>query len=63
MKIKLTIFQNKIGELIVVSADQESWIGKRVNKNLLQRLKDPNLDGGQELEGEPAVEHGVAGLR
>ena len=59
---KLTMSQYKIRELVVVTADQEKWIGKRVNKNLLKRLKDTNLDCGKELKGEPAIEHGMAGF-
>lgn len=34
-----------------------------MKKNLHKRLKGTNVDGGEELEGEPAVEHDVAGLR
>lgn len=61
-ELQLTIFFYKLVKFIVVSTHKKRWVCKGMKENLLQRLKHSYLNGGEELEGEPPVEHGVAGL-
>ncbi|ONI28646.1 hypothetical protein PRUPE_1G153000 [Prunus persica] len=52
----LCLFLNKLVKFVVVSTHKKRWVCKRMEENLLQRLKQTNLDSGEELEGEPPVQ-------
>ena len=57
-----TFFFDEFVEFIVVSAYKEKRVSERMEENFLKGLNEADANGGKDLEGDPAVEHGVAGV-
>lgn len=53
---------DEVIEVVVISTDKEKRVGEGMEEDLFKGLKNANADSGEELDSEPTVEHGVAGV-
>lgn len=51
---------DEVVEVVVVSTDEEERVGKGVEEDFFQGLKDAHADCGEQLKSEPTIKHGIA---
>lgn len=56
----ITLLFDEVVDVVVVSTDEEKRVGEGMEEDFFKGLEEADADGGEELECEPAIEHGVA---